>query len=206
MRWAVVVIAAAVMCAVFPPVRIVRSGAGSAVATMQPAGALGAAEFWDQRLLKSLDEAVDVAELLPAIRTDAKAASEKHGRRVGLSDTYFYFVRGIGKVVSKDAGGVAIALPGEQETAVLIKTGLVFGNDLRDGTGLLDVNAYGGNSQTFNALSEGLNRIVEERVLPTAREKAAVGKEVHFAGVAAVEDESTDLRPLKIVPIEVEVR
>lgn len=49
-----------------------------------------------------------------------------------------------------------------------LETGPVFGNVLRDGTGLLDVNDFP-NSQDFNALSSEINRRVEEQVLLRSR-------------------------------------
>ena len=83
--------------------------------------------------------------------------------------------------------------------------GLVFGNALRDGTGLLNVNDYP-NSQDFNAISEALNHIVETRVLPKLREQAKVGATISFAGCAEVDDESSDLKPLKVIPIQTEAQ
>jgi predicted lipoprotein len=205
-RWAVVIAAAAALCALFPPVRVVRTGGASAT---QPAaaagGAMSAQAFWDERLAKSLDKAVDVQQLLAEIGRDPEAARTKHARQVGLGGSYFYFVRGAGRVVSKDVNGVGIAFAEGADPAVVLEAGPIFGNAVRDGTGLLDVNDYA-NSQDYNALSEDLNKLVEQRVLPALRERAAVGSEVRFTGVAEVADESTDLRPLRVVPVAVEVR
>ena len=77
-----------------------------------------------------------------------------------------------------------------------------FSNVVRDAPGLLNVNDYP-SSQDFNAISEALNRIVEERVQPKLREQAKTGATIEFVGCAEVNDESTDLRPLKVVPIQV---
>jgi hypothetical protein len=43
-------------------------------------------------------------------------------------------------------------------------------------------------------------------VLPQLREKAKVGAIVRFVGCAEVNDESTDLQPLRVIPIQVEVQ
>jgi predicted lipoprotein len=85
-----------------------------------------------------------------------------------------------------------------------LQGGLLFGNTVRDGTGLLNVNDFP-NSQDFNAISEALNHLVETRVQPKLREQAKVGSVVAFAGCAEVNDGSTDLRPLRVVPVSVEV-
>ena len=89
---------------------------------------------------------------------------------------------------------------GTTNTEVSLQTGLLFGNAIRDGTGLLNVSDYP-NSQDFNAISEALNRLVETRVQPKLREAAKVGAMIRFVGCAEVGDESTDLKPLKVVPV-----
>ena len=164
-----------------------------------------AEKFWNERLLKSADQAVDVGALCAALEHDRKAARARHGRSPGLSTIHYYFVSGTGRVASVQPGAVASACgePGAMP-AVVIETGPVFGNALRDGTGLLDVSDFA-NSQDFNAVSSELNRRVEERVLPVLRERAAVGARVRFVGCVEIANEDTDLDPLRIVPLIVEV-
>ena len=77
-------------------------------------------------------------------------------------------------------------------------------NAVRDGPGMLNVNDYP-NSQDFNAISEALNRIVEERVQPKLRKQVKIGATIEFVGCAEVNDEANDLRPLKVVPIQVAI-
>jgi predicted lipoprotein len=202
-RWAAVAVAAAGLCAAFPPIRIVRTGDAAATQPASSSGKLGAEQFWQERLGKSLDKAVNAETLLAEIRRDPEAARKAHAKQVGLGGSYYYFLRGTGKVVSKDANAVTLALGTDPQPAVRIEAGPIFGNAVRDGTGLLDVNDYP-NSQEFNELSAALNALVESRVLPALRERATVGSSIRFAGVAEVSDESTDLRPLRLVPVAVE--
>jgi predicted lipoprotein len=75
---------------------------------------------------------------------------------------------------------------------------------VRDGTGLLSVNDFP-DSQDFNGISEALNHIIETRVQPKLREAAKVGVSVAFVGCAEVNEETADPRPLKVVPIQVDV-
>jgi predicted lipoprotein len=162
--------------------------------------------FWDDKLLKSLDGAVKAEELLPAIQRDPSAARKKYGQSLGLGDNYIYFVSGTGRVVATtdDEASLVVTVGGKQPE-ISLQVGLIFGNAVRDGTGLLNVNDYP-NSQDFNAISEELNRIVEARVLPKLRKEAKVGVLLHFAGCAEVDDEGTDLKPLKVIPVQAEIQ
>jgi predicted lipoprotein len=81
---------------------------------------------------------------------------------------------------------------------------MVFGNTVRDATGLLDMDSFP-NSQHFNDLSTELNRIVETRVLPGLRDRAEVGRKVRFVGCAEVARDARRRKPLKVVPVRVEI-
>jgi len=106
--------------------------------------------------------------------------------------------------VSDDEISLAVK-EGSTNAEVSLQTGLIFGNALRDGTGLLNANDYP-NSQDFNDISAALNHIVEMRILPKLREQAKVGAKISFVGCAEVDDASTDLKLLKVIPIQTEIQ
>jgi predicted lipoprotein len=163
-------------------------------------------KLWNDRLLKSPGKAVDAATLLAAINKDIQAAHQKYGRSLGLSSTYYYFLSGQGRVVAVEKNLVSLAVnPASDKPDIVLETGNVFGNAVRDGTGLLNVNDFP-NSQDFNDISAQINRRIEERVLPALRAKAAVGAVVRFAGCAEITNEDADLHPLRLVPLIAEVQ
>ena len=139
---------------------------------------------------------------LAAIQSDPAAAKKKFSRSVGFSDTYFYFVSGTGRVVSVSDDEVSLAItPGSTNAEVTLLAGLIFGDAIRDGTGLLNAGAYS-NSQDFNDISAALDHLVETRVLPRLHQQAKIGAHISFAGCAEVDDEANDLKPLKVIPIQ----
>ena len=164
-----------------------------------------AEKFWSEHLLQSLDKAVPAEVLLPAIQGDPVAARKEYGHTLGMSESYTYFVSGTGRVVSVSDDEVGLAITsGATKAEVVLQTGLLFGNAVRDGTGLINVNDYL-NSQDFNGIAEALNRIVETRVLPKLHEQAKAGTSIRFVGCAEVDNESTDLHPLHVIPVKAEI-
>ena len=122
-----------------------------------------------------------------------------------MGDSYIYFLRGIGKVISISGDEISVGVSENATNAeIVLETGLIFGNTLRDGTGLLSASDYP-DSQDFNDIASALNKIVGQRVLPKLRE-TKVGAKISFAGCAEVDDESADLHPLHVVPIQTEVQ
>jgi predicted lipoprotein len=178
------------------PLNVARQQSADGV--FNPAGFVE--KFWAERLLPSAEKAVDAGKLMAAVVQDRNAARKKYGRGVGLGDVYYFFVAGRGSVVSVRKDGVAIALKeGSTQSDIILETGNIFGNAVRDGAGLLNVNDFS-NSRDFNDISSEINRRIERQVLPALRVKAVVGAKVRFAGCAEITDEDTDLRPLRIVP------
>jgi len=206
-RWLLAIAIAAAICRLFPLFHIVPLKTVTAqkeAATFNPTNF--AESFWSGQLSAAKGRAVKAEVLVPAIQTDAAAAKTNYSRTVGMSDAYFYFVSGTGRVLAVSDDEVSLAVtPGATNAEVALETGLVFGNAVRDGTGLLSANDYP-NSQDFNDVSAALNHIVETRVLPKLHEQAKVGVTVSFAGCAEVDDESSDLKPLKVIPIEATVQ
>jgi predicted lipoprotein len=111
------------------------------------------------------------------LRRDPAGAARDHGRRVGLGGTAYLFARGTGRVVAVERSRLLLDLDG---TTIALRTGPVFGNTVRDGCGLLDLNRSPGLTE-FNAVAAELNRLVEQRVQPALR-TAPVGATVGFAG------------------------
>jgi predicted lipoprotein len=204
---AVAIASFAGLCWLFPLFHVIpleRAQKEKAAATFDPVRF--AETFWQERLLKSLDQAVTCDVLLPAIRTNAAAARKKFSHNVGISESYTYFVSGKGRVLSVSDDEVALAVTGGATAAeIVLPTGPLFGNAVRDGTGLLNVNDYP-NSQDFNAVSEALNHLAETGVLPKLRAQAKVGSIVRFTGCVEVNDESSDLKPLRVIPISAEIQ
>jgi predicted lipoprotein len=159
--------------------------------------------FWTGKLFPAISSSsVNAEVLLPAIKADAAAARKKYSHGAGLGDTYFYFVSGSGRVTSVSDDEVSLRVTnGGNDAEVSIQTGLIFGDALRDGTGLLNPSDFP-NSQNFNDISAALDHIAESRVLPALRKQAKVGATIFFAGCAEVDDETTDLEPLKVIPIQ----
>jgi predicted lipoprotein len=192
----------------YPPFRLSSQKAAAAGAAREAAGAFDAAafvaEFWTARLQPAAAAAPDLAPLLADLRRDPGAAVERHGRRVGLGNAAYYFARGTGRVAAVERSRLLVELDG---AVVAVRTGPVFGNVVRDGCGLLEVNQAPGLAE-FNALSAELNRLVEERVQPALKAGVAVGATLTFSGCA----EAPETLPapgaplLTFIPLQVEVK
>jgi predicted lipoprotein len=206
LRWSALAVAAAVASAFFPLFHLVPlRGPGDAPAGGAVELPVFAAKFWAEQLLPACRRATEATTLVAALRRDPAAAIEAHAHKVGLGGTAYFFVRGEGRVVARDKNVVRLALGDSDEAVVALQTGRIFGNAVRDGTGLLDVNRFP-SLEEFNALAAELNHLVEARVLPVLRDRAPIGARVAFAGCAEAAEPGAGQPLLTLVPVLAEVR
>jgi len=192
----------------YPPFRLASQKATAAGAAATAATAFDpaafVADFWTGRLQPAAAQARSLEPLLADLRRDPAAALQAHGHRVGLGNAAYYFARGTGRVTAVERSRLLVEIDG---ALVAIRTGPVFGNVIRDGCGLLEVNQVPGLAE-FNALSAELNRLVEEKVQPPLKTGIAVGATLSFAGCA----EAPETLPaagaplLTFIPLHAEVR
>ena len=208
-RFAFILIGAVVLaliCWMLPPFHVVslqQAETAKAQGVFNPEDY--AAKFWSERLTPALSKATDAQTVLDAMAKDPKSAATNFGRTVGVGDAVYFFMRGTGTVVSVEARGVGVSLNGAgAEADMLIKTGLLFGNTVRDATGLLNASEFP-NSHDFNDVSIELNRIVESRVISQLKTNAVVGRIIRFAVCAEVSEDDMGERPLKVVPVNMEL-
>jgi len=206
-RWFIAIVVLAGICWLFPIFHVVPLKTVTAEKAAETFDATQFADnFWTNQLVPAISKSVKADVLLPAIQADPAAAKKKFSRSVGLSESYFYFLSGTGRVVAVSDDEISLAITsGSTNAEVSLQAGLIFGDAIRDGTGLLNASDYP-NSQDFNDISAALDHIVETRVLPALHAQAKIGATVSFAGCAEVDDESTDLKPLKVIPVQAEVR
>jgi len=192
------------LCWVFPPFHVRSLKAVRKEAANQRFNAADfAASYWTETLLPAAEQAADAATVLDRIASDPKSVRDQFGRTVGVGNSYYLFLRGAGRVVSADGDSIGLSMESDGNAAeIVIPLGFVFGNAVRDGTGLLDPSDHP-NAQEFNEISAALNGIVETNVLPRVQEIAKAGSRIEFVGCAEVGDEDLDLMPLKLVPIQV---
>jgi predicted lipoprotein len=160
-------------------------------------------EFWDKQLVPTFEQAHDASEVVTMIKADPESARKTFGKSVGIGRVYFYFLRGEGTIVSVEKSGVAVNLIApDDEADVAIKTGLIFGNAIRDATGQLRASDYA-NSQDYNDISKELNHLVQTEVLPILNKEARPGRKIRFVACAEVRESNKKLLPLTLVPLEV---
>ena len=163
-------------------------------------------DFWG-KLSNTMDEAADAKQLLGLLRVDVHKGIEEYSTKTGhVTSTHFFLLQGQGKILSVLEDGVLVSLTGTEAAGeILVATDLIFGNAVRDASGLVDSDDFE-DSMDYNKVSEHINSIIMSEVIAPFRDTATEGATLRFIGAAEIFEGDPQISPLQIVPIRLELK
>lgn len=162
--------------------------------------------LWEQKLIPGLGRAIEINRLIGLFQTDPGLAFEEHSNALGIGAIRYFLVRGEGRVNSVNENEVALLLETDStRRAINIATELIFGNAIRDASGLVDINEFT-STVNFNSISEELNKIVRDEVLPPFKNEVEPGDGVIFTGAVEMNMERLDLDNIEVIPVDLKIR
>lgn len=178
---------------------------------LSEARAQGGAEFDFQAYADSLyyegilksERAIELSGLLAAIKTDAGDAFKKYGNRLGIGNSAYFMVKCRGEIAEVTGDGIRLDMEGAE--AISINTKYIFGNALRDASGLVKLTDFKTNSE-FNRVSEALNALVRTKVIPPALQQLKAGDEIEVTGAVKLSKKNLDDPSLTITPAQITPR
>ncbi|SEJ82114.1 Predicted lipoprotein [Cyclobacterium xiamenense] len=163
-----------------------------------------ARDFWEQELINSLDEAVDLGTLMEMLEQNPGAAFDEHSNAVGIGNIRFFFVSGSGTLQQIGENALTLSLEGKENLpSVNLATEYIFGNAVRDGSGKINIQDFD-NTMDFNKVSEALNAIVRTEVLPPLKQGAAPDRSIRFTGAIEMNRSQVNLAELEVIPISID--
>ena len=112
-------------------------------------------------------------------------------------------VKGRGLITSINENDVSVSADSGKQN-ITIATEYIFGNAVRDATGLININEFN-NTMDFNNVSAEINKIIREKVLPSFKSNAKKGSRIKFVGAIELNKEHLDLSGIEVIPVKVSV-
>ena len=156
--------------------------------------------LWENQLPGRLAEAPELPYLLELLREDPDEAFDNYSHKLGISSTYYFYVSGSGVVDGISEETVVVTV--NETTTIEFETTYVFGNAVRDGSGLVDINEFL-NMMDFNMVSVYLNRKVKSEVIEPFMEDLQPGTRVSFTGATEINRLQDLPDPLRLIPIQI---
>jgi predicted lipoprotein len=179
---------------------------GKSIATVKFDAKKYAQTFWKKKLTPELSKAIELNNLVSLLRTNPNETFDKRSHALGIGNIRFFLVRGEGEITSVSENDITVLVKSDtaQMPAKLI-TEYVFGNAVRDASGLLNINEFA-NMNDFNSISEELNNIVRIKVLPPFKSNAKKGMKVQWVGAIELNREHLNLDDIEVIPIETKIQ
>jgi predicted lipoprotein len=164
-----------------------------------------AAKYFNAKLIPALNSAVEINQLITLLQKDKAKTFDTYSHALDIGNIRFFLVKGEGVITAINENDVSVlAKADSSERKVQIATEFVFGNAIRDASGLIDINEFK-NTMDFNNVSAELNKIVRSKVLPPFKTNARKGDTVQFFGAIELNREYPDIEKIEVIPVSLKI-
>jgi predicted lipoprotein len=165
-----------------------------------------AANFWENDLMPNLHRAVEINYLIDMLLKDKEVAFDTYSNALGIGNIRYFMVKGQGRIASVDPYDVTLLVGNEANPKKLsVALEYIFGNAVRDASGLIDVNDFS-NTMDFNNISDEINKIIKERVVPPFKTNVAEGELVEFVGALELNRGNVNLDLIEMIPVKLAIK
>ncbi len=162
-----------------------------------------AQKFWTNKLLPNLDKAMDIAQLRGMLSTNPAKTFDTYSHALGIGNLRYFLVKGRGTIASINEDDISLLMQTDtSKQTITIATEYIFGNAVRDATGLININEFN-NTMDFNNVSAELNKIIREKVLPPLKQKVNKGDTIEFTGAIELNKEHLDVSKIEVIPVKI---
>lgn len=149
--------------------------------------------------------ALKAEEFLESLDNELVKFTEEKGRKLGISNDYYFIVEGNAAVMAIKEENVRIKLERENESQFSIATDFIFGNTVREASGMAKIGDFQ-NTMDFNTISVAVNKQVRTSIIPPFLAKVKEGDNIYFKGAVEVNTKNPDLENLRVVPLILEIK
>lgn len=157
--------------------------------------------IWADQLLPAYDSAIDLTTLLQKLVRDPAQTFQQEAQALGIGNIGYFKVQGEGTVLEVTENHLLLQV-GDQ--IVELETEFIFGNAVRDASGLIKVNDYD-ETADFNAISESINDKIRKEVIPLIRTEVSTGKQVRFKGALELNKAHLNLDQPEVIPVSFQI-
>jgi predicted lipoprotein len=153
--------------------------------------------FYQEKILKSTDKATAINELMDKLKANPDETFKQYAHSLGIGNIRYFLVKSTGKVTKINENSIDIEVDGKPYS---IATEFIFGNAVRDASGIITMTTFE-NTMDFNNVSSELNEIIRSKIVPDLKKKATLGSQISLIGAIELNQKHLKLNEIEIVPI-----
>ena len=159
-------------------------------------------DAWNNEIPLAVKDALEIDLLIDLLENEPEQAFNEFGRKLGISKTYYFLTKGEGTVESVEDEFIWVNTGPEKQ--VKVATAFIFGNAVRDGSGVVDIDEFV-NMTDFNNVSVIINDIIREEVVTELKSKVKPGMKLEFAGAFEIQEDVINTDSIRIIPVSTEL-
>ena len=164
-----------------------------------------AQKLWSGQLTNKLDSAIAFPDLAAALQQNPEAAFEQHAHAMAIGNYRYSLVRVNGRISQSGADEMIIDVPhADSLLHFRLATEYVYGNAIRDASGLLDIRDFSSTAD-LNTISEEMNRMVRTTVLPPFKQRVKQGDSIEVTGAVEFNKAHVRISDLELIPVRIKI-
>jgi predicted lipoprotein len=161
--------------------------------------------YLNSKLPPLMDKAIEVNHLVSLLKADKDKTFDTYSHAMDIGNIRFVIVQGEGAVSDIDENDVTIIAKADNATqAVKIATEFVYGNAVRDASGLVSTNDFT-KTTDLNNISAEINKIIRTQVLPPFKAQVKKGDVVRFVGVLELNRAHLNIGDMEAIPVSLKI-
>ena len=161
------------------------------------------AKLWTDKLPAKLDSAIDLAAFISAVQANRDEAFARYSNALAIGNYRYSLVKLRGAVTAIHEDDMIVQVPhADSLLKVKLVTEYVYGNALRDASGLVDIKSIS-DPAALNDISAAFNKMVRTTVLPAFKKQLQPGQQVEVTGAVQLNKEHPRFDALELIPVRV---
>ncbi|MFM6976476.1 MAG: DUF2291 family protein [Sphingobacteriaceae bacterium] len=149
------------------------------------------------------NKAVDIYELLSALKADRKKAFDTYSSKQHTGDLNYFLVKGQAQISQIDEEQLGLkSTNAKAEFKLALK--YIFGNAARDCSDLISINDFS-NTMDLNNVSEEINQLIRKEIIPSFIAKAKKGDQIEFIGALELSSTETQ-KAVEVIPLSLQFK
>jgi len=162
-------------------------------------------KLWQDKMPAKIDSAIELTVLIREIAAAPADAFNKHTNALAIGNCRYALVKLEATVVDVKEDEVQLQVKhNDSLLTVNLATEFIYGNAIRDASGLLQVNDFP-NTRYLNAISERFKKIVRSTVLPPFKTAVKKGDTIQVVAAFEFNKEHIQWQGIELLPVKLQI-
>lgn len=163
-----------------------------------------AGKIWREKVPGKINSAVHIDSLKNLIDRHTADVFDRYTHALDIGNYRYALVKGTAAVEKVNEDDIRVVVDGQEPFKAIVVTEFVYGNTLRDALGLFDLKDYP-DTKDLNNISEELNKIVRNKVVPSFKGKLKPGAVIDFVGAVQINKAHVHFDEIEVVPVRIKI-